>query len=173
MPDSSADRDPLDVLAEELSSGPGEKARSSHRWVFDPLDGSSNIDANVSIGTIFSIHRKITYGARGTLEDALQPHMSAETLQFHYGKHHKAYVDKLNELIAGTEYAQTRHNTGFWFVDRLAARGIRFNDFSAMSVCSPTRISIMTGQNAARHRTTNWISSTRPPPSGNTAGACR
>lgn len=44
-------------------------------------------------------------------------------------------------------------------MDRLAARGIRFNDFSAMSVCSPTRISIMTGQNAARHRTTNWISS--------------
>lgn len=42
-------------------------------------------------------------------------------------------------------------------MDRLAARGIRFNDFSAMSVCSPTRISIMTGQNSARHRTTNWI----------------
>jgi Fe-Mn family superoxide dismutase len=37
--------------------------------------------------------------------DALQPHMSAETLQFHHGKHHKAYVDKLNELIAGTEHA--------------------------------------------------------------------
>ncbi len=42
-------------------------------------------------------------------------------------------------------------------MDRLAARGIRFNNFYAMSVCSPTRISIMTGQNAARHRTTNWI----------------
>lgn len=42
-------------------------------------------------------------------------------------------------------------------MERLAARGIRFNDFSAMSVCSPTRISILTGQNAARHRTTNWI----------------
>ena len=37
--------------------------------------------------------------------DALQPHMSAETLQFHHGKHHKTYVDKLNELIAGTEHA--------------------------------------------------------------------
>ncbi|GLT09148.1 superoxide dismutase [Sulfitobacter porphyrae] len=34
--------------------------------------------------------------------DALAPAMSAETLEFHYGKHHKAYVDKLNELIAGT-----------------------------------------------------------------------
>lgn len=42
-------------------------------------------------------------------------------------------------------------------MERLAAQGIRFNNFCAMSVCSPTRISIMTGQNAARHRTTNWI----------------
>jgi fructose-1,6-bisphosphatase I len=37
--------------------------------LFDPLDGSSNIDVNVSIGTIFSIHRKISGGERGTLED--------------------------------------------------------------------------------------------------------
>lgn len=42
-------------------------------------------------------------------------------------------------------------------MERLAARGIRFNNFCAMSVCSPTRLSLMTGQNAARHRTTNWI----------------
>jgi len=46
-------------------------------------------------------------------------------------------------------------------MERLAARGIRFNQFYAMSVCSPTRISIMTGQNAARHRTTNWINPDR------------
>ena len=32
-------------------------------------------------------------------EDALVPHMSAETLQYHYGKHHRAYVNKTNELI--------------------------------------------------------------------------
>jgi arylsulfatase A-like enzyme len=43
------------------------------------------------------------------------------------------------------------------FMERLAARGIRFNNFCAMSVCSPSRISMLTGQNAARHRTTNWI----------------
>jgi arylsulfatase A-like enzyme len=42
-------------------------------------------------------------------------------------------------------------------MERLAARGIRFSNFVAMSVCSPSRIAIMTGQNAARHRTTNWI----------------
>ncbi|MEE3373280.1 MAG: sulfatase [Planctomycetota bacterium] len=42
-------------------------------------------------------------------------------------------------------------------MEKLAAQGVRFNAFYAMSVCSPTRISIMTGQNAARHLTTNWI----------------
>lgn len=35
--------------------------------------------------------------------DALQPHISKETLEYHYGKHHQAYVNKLNELIANTE----------------------------------------------------------------------
>lgn len=37
-------------------------------------------------------------------KDALQPHISSETLEFHHGKHHRAYVNKLNELIAGTEF---------------------------------------------------------------------
>ena len=50
-------------------------------------------------------------------------------------------------------------------MERLAKQGIRFNQFYAMSVCSPTRISIMTGQNAARHRATNWIN-----PRGNNRG---
>jgi len=36
--------------------------------------------------------------------DALEPHVSAETLEFHHGKHHRAYVTKLNDLIVGTEY---------------------------------------------------------------------
>jgi superoxide dismutase, Fe-Mn family len=36
--------------------------------------------------------------------DALAPILSKETLEYHYGKHHKAYVDKLNELIPGTEF---------------------------------------------------------------------
>ena len=38
-------------------------------------------------------------------ENALEPVLSAKTLSFHYGKHHKGYVDNLNKLIAGTEYA--------------------------------------------------------------------
>jgi Fe-Mn family superoxide dismutase len=37
-------------------------------------------------------------------QNALEPYMSAKTLEFHYGKHHKAYVDTLNKLIAGTPY---------------------------------------------------------------------
>lgn len=50
-------------------------------------------------------------------------------------------------------------------MEKLAARGIRFSQFCAMSVCSPTRVSLMTGQSAARHHTTNWID-----PGGNNAG---
>lgn len=38
-------------------------------------------------------------------QSALQPVISANTLGFHYGKHHKTYVDTLNKLIAGTEFA--------------------------------------------------------------------
>lgn len=38
-------------------------------------------------------------------EDALSPVISANTLSFHYGKHHKAYLNKLNELAPGTQYA--------------------------------------------------------------------
>jgi fructose-1,6-bisphosphatase I len=41
--------------------------------LFDPLDGSSNIDVNVPVGTIFSVVRKITRGRHGELEDMLQP----------------------------------------------------------------------------------------------------
>ncbi|HNQ03991.1 MAG TPA: Fe-Mn family superoxide dismutase [Thiobacillaceae bacterium] len=36
--------------------------------------------------------------------DALQPHMSKETFEYHYSKHHQAYVTNLNNLIKGTEY---------------------------------------------------------------------
>lgn len=37
-------------------------------------------------------------------KDALAPHLSAETLEYHYGKHHNAYVTNLNKLIKGTEF---------------------------------------------------------------------
>ena len=41
--------------------------------LYDPLDGSSNIEANVIVGTIFAIYRAVTPSGRGTLEDVLQP----------------------------------------------------------------------------------------------------
>jgi arylsulfatase A-like enzyme len=44
-------------------------------------------------------------------------------------------------------------------MEKLAEEGIRFTDFYAHSVCSPTRTSILTGQNSARHGVTNWIKS--------------
>ena len=41
--------------------------------LFDPLDGSSNIDVNVPVGTIFSVLRKVSRGQRGEMRDLLQP----------------------------------------------------------------------------------------------------
>lgn len=37
-------------------------------------------------------------------KDALAPNISAETIEYHYGKHHQAYVDNLNKLVPGTEF---------------------------------------------------------------------
>ena len=39
-------------------------------------------------------------------KNALEPHISAETLEFHYGKHHQTYVTNLNNLIKGTEFEE-------------------------------------------------------------------
>lgn len=52
---------------------PEKFPRGKYVLLYDPLDGSSNIDLNVSIGTIFSVHLKITEGPDGRLEDCLQP----------------------------------------------------------------------------------------------------
>jgi fructose-1,6-bisphosphatase I len=46
--------------------------RGKYVLLYDPLDGSSNIDVNVSIGTIFSIHRKLSEGRDGCMDDCLQ-----------------------------------------------------------------------------------------------------
>jgi fructose-1,6-bisphosphatase I len=59
--------------SEEILPIPEHFKPGNYVLLYDPLDGSSNIDANVSIGTIFSIHRKISEGERGGLEDCLQP----------------------------------------------------------------------------------------------------
>jgi len=56
-----------DILDIPPHYGPG-----NYILLFDPLDGSSNIDVNTSIGTIFSVHRKFSRAERGTMEDMLQ-----------------------------------------------------------------------------------------------------
>ncbi len=66
----------LCVMASEENADlidiPRKYPKGNYVLLFDPLDGSSNIDANVSIGTIFSIHRKISKGEDGCAEDLLQ-----------------------------------------------------------------------------------------------------
>ena len=61
---SEEDQEPF-AIAEEYNPG-------KYVLLHDPLDGSANIDVNVSIGTIFSIHRRVTEKGPGTLEDCLQ-----------------------------------------------------------------------------------------------------
>jgi len=67
----------LCAMASEEESGiidiPENFRCGKYCLLFDPLDGSSNIDVNVPVGTIFSVVRKITRGSRGDMEDMLQP----------------------------------------------------------------------------------------------------
>lgn len=58
---------------EEIIQIPEPYAKGSYVLIYDPLDGSSNIDVNVSIGTIFAIYRCLDWEQRGRLEDCLQP----------------------------------------------------------------------------------------------------
>lgn len=62
---ASEEEDDLIMIPERFDVG-------DYVLLYDPLDGSSNIDANISIGTIFSIHRRVSKGRDGTLEDCLQ-----------------------------------------------------------------------------------------------------
>lgn len=67
----------LCVMASEENEGilpiPEQFRKGSYVLVYDPLDGSSNIDVNVSIGTIFGIYRTVDWERRGRVEDCLQP----------------------------------------------------------------------------------------------------
>lgn len=56
--------------------------------------------------------------------DALEPYISRETLEYHYGKHHQAYVDNLNKLVPGTEY----ENLSLEEIIRKAPAGWIFNN---------------------------------------------
>ena len=62
---ASEETDDIIPIPDKFDVGP-------YVFLYDPLDGSSNIDANVSIGTIFSIYRRVTTQGRGTKRDCLQ-----------------------------------------------------------------------------------------------------
>lgn len=70
-------------------------------------------------------------------------------------------MDTSVPFITDAEGNPQRQPLNDWYrtpnMERLASQGVRFSTFYAQSVSSPSRTSIMTGQNAARHRTTNWI----------------
>ena len=72
-------------------------------------------------------------------------------------------MDTSVPFLTDTNGQVQTHPLNNWYhtpnMERLAQQGIRFSTFYAQSVSSPSRTSIMTGQNAARHRTTNWINS--------------
>ena len=72
-------------------------------------------------------------------------------------------MDTSLPFIVDSEGNPQRQPLNDWYrtpnMERLAAQGIRFSTFYAQSVSSPSRACLMTGQNAARHRTTNWINS--------------
>lgn len=58
---------------EKIIPIPARFRRGKYVLLFDPLDGSSNIDVNVPVGTIFSVLNKVSDGDEGALEDMLQP----------------------------------------------------------------------------------------------------
>lgn len=67
----------LCVMASEENEGllhiPQAYPQGKYVLLYDPLDGSGNIDANITVGTIFSVFRRVTPSGPGTMEDVLQP----------------------------------------------------------------------------------------------------
>ncbi len=61
---------------EDILHIPDQYVAGKYVLLYDPLDGSSNIDANITIGSIFSVFKRVTTGGKGTLEDCLQPGMN-------------------------------------------------------------------------------------------------
>lgn len=78
--------------------------------------------------------------------DALEPHISKETMEYHYGKHHQTYVTKLNGLIPGTEFEwkdlETIIKTSNWGIFNNAAQvwnhTFYWNGFTSTSTGKPT-----------------------------------
>ncbi len=58
---------------EDLLHIPDHYNHGKYVMLYDPLDGSGNIDANITVGTIFSILKRVTESGKGTMNDVLQP----------------------------------------------------------------------------------------------------
>ena len=85
-------------------------------------------------------------------ENALEPNYSARTISFHYGKHHKAYVDNINKLIAGTDF-ETR----------------KLEDIIAAATGDPARAGMFNNAAQVWNHTFFW-NSMRPGGGGSPAG---
>ena len=73
---------------------------SSASWAAAPEKASQQGAGTAPKGD----HAMMQFPALPYAENALEPVISAKTISFHYGKHHKGYFDNLNKLIAGTEF---------------------------------------------------------------------
>ena len=83
-----------------MALGHPRRAASGGRLTSAPRAVTRGFAGNISIGDSHA-----TSAAPAPLRhDALQPHISLETVEFHYGKHHAGYVTNLNNLTRGTEY---------------------------------------------------------------------
>lgn len=73
-------------------------------------------------------------------------------------------MDTSCPMLTDEDGKPKRYPLNDWYrtpnMEKLAEKGIRFSNFYAHSVCSPTRVSVMTGQNSARHGSTTWINPT-------------
>ena len=133
-----------DVLAEELSSGPTERARSSHRWVFDPLDGTTNyahglpifcaslaleIDGVAEVGAVFDPTRNELF----TAERAVGAFLNGSRIQV---SGTAALLDSL--LVTGFPYdvhKQTGDLVGLFGAFLGKARAVRRLGSAALDLC--------------------------------------
>ncbi len=122
---------------EDLLHIPENYPNGKYALLFDPLDGSGNIDANVTIGTIFSIYRRVSASGPGKMEDVLQPghrQMAAgyvlygSSMMFVYTTGHGVHGFTLDPSVGefllshenirmprkGTIYSTNEGNTGRW-----------------------------------------------------------
>jgi myo-inositol-1(or 4)-monophosphatase len=133
-----------DILAEELSSGPRERARSSHRWVFDPLDGTTNyahglpifcaslsleIDGRAEVGAVYDPSRRELF----TAERGVGAFLNGSRLRV-------SHTDTLLDALLVTGFPYDVHRQGPDLVDLFGeflgrARAVRRLGSAALDLC--------------------------------------